>query len=139
MLDQKDRHIINSIERDAKITLKRLSKELGMSITAVRKRIMRLEKNRVIEGYKAIINKNFLGISTALVFIHTRDGKYLDVIRALKNYRQVRKAIAAEGDEDIIAVVEGEGFGEVQQAVERIRKIEGVSKVTMSMLKEAVI
>ncbi|MEM4367152.1 MAG: Lrp/AsnC family transcriptional regulator [Candidatus Anstonellales archaeon] len=137
MLDQKDRHILNSLEADAKTTLNKLSKELGISITAVRRRVARLEKSGIIEGYKAVVNKRLLGIRTAIVCISTKEGSYLDVMMALKNYRHVRKATPAHGDGNILAVIEGQSSKEVQDAIARIKGIAGIKKANMLIIEEA--
>ena len=55
--DAIDRKLILLLQRDSKVTTKRLSLELNLSATAVYERIKKLEKVGVIERYVAVINK----------------------------------------------------------------------------------
>lgn len=57
-LDATDKKIIQALQKDSKITTKRLSIYLALSSTAVYERVRKLEKNGVIEKYVAVINKD---------------------------------------------------------------------------------
>jgi DNA-binding Lrp family transcriptional regulator len=53
--DNKDMHILKSLVKDFDITLKELSKIVGLSETQVAKRIKGLENKDIIKGYKSLI------------------------------------------------------------------------------------
>mgnify|MGYP001110065315 FL=1 len=71
VLDNIDKKLINLLQKDSKQTTKQLSLQLNLSVTAVYERIKKLEKEKVIENYVAIINKNKIGKSF-LVFCHIK-------------------------------------------------------------------
>ncbi|MEN8776924.1 MAG: Lrp/AsnC family transcriptional regulator [Polaribacter sp.] len=71
VLDNIDKKLINLLQKDSKQTTKKLSLQLNLSVTAVYERIKKLEKEKVIENYVAIINKNKIGKSF-LVFCHIK-------------------------------------------------------------------
>lgn len=70
-LDVIDKKLINLLQDNSKQTTKQLSLQLNLSVTAVYERIKKLEKERVIEKYVAIINKNKIEKSF-LVFCHVK-------------------------------------------------------------------
>ena len=71
MLDKTDKTLINLLQKDSKQTTKQLSLQLNLSVTAVYERIKKLEKERVIDRYVALINKNKIEKSF-LVFCHVK-------------------------------------------------------------------
>ncbi|WP_159946665.1 Lrp/AsnC family transcriptional regulator [Polaribacter septentrionalilitoris] len=71
MLDTTDKKLINLLQNDCKQTTKQLSLQLNLSVTAVYERIKKLEKERIIKKYVALINKNKIEKSF-LVFCHIK-------------------------------------------------------------------
>jgi Lrp/AsnC family transcriptional regulator, leucine-responsive regulatory protein len=71
MLDTTDKKLINLLQGDSKQTTKQLSIQLNLSVTAVYERIKKLEKQKIIDRYVAIINKNKIDKSF-LVFCHIK-------------------------------------------------------------------
>ena len=69
MLDTIDKKLINLLQQDSKQTTKQLSLQLNLSVTAVYERVKKLENQKVIEKYVAIVNKNKIEKSF-LVFCH---------------------------------------------------------------------
>lgn len=55
-LDLTDKKILQKLQENSKITNKKLSNYLNLSVTAVFERIKRLERNNVISGYVALLN-----------------------------------------------------------------------------------
>lgn len=54
--DEIDKKILQKLQSDSKITNKKLSSELNLSVTAIFERIKRLERNKVISRYVALVN-----------------------------------------------------------------------------------
>ncbi len=54
-LDEIDKKILQKLQSDSKITNKKLSSELNLSVTAIFERIKRLERNQVISRYVALV------------------------------------------------------------------------------------
>lgn len=60
-MDKIDRKIINSLQKNARASLKDLSKECFISSPAIAARINKLEKAGVINGYHSTINMEKIG------------------------------------------------------------------------------
>ncbi|MBB6005012.1 Lrp/AsnC family transcriptional regulator [Arcicella rosea] len=56
-LDSTDREILKHLQEDAHLTTKELSGRLNLSPTPVYERVRRLEKEGVIKGYVALVNR----------------------------------------------------------------------------------
>ena len=63
MMDLTDKHILNYLQHDAKLTNKEIADKLGKSVTPVYERIRRLEKEGYIRSYVALLDRQKAGIS----------------------------------------------------------------------------
>ena len=63
LMDPIDRQILNLLQENAKLTIKELSVQLNLSTTPVFERVKRLEREGVIQGYVALLNKERVGRS----------------------------------------------------------------------------
>ncbi|MFT4575293.1 MAG: Lrp/AsnC family leucine-responsive transcriptional regulator [Polaribacter sp.] len=71
LLDKTDLKLIDLLQNDSKQTTKQLSLQLNLSITAVYERVKKLEKEKIIKKYVALINRNKIEKSF-LVFCHIK-------------------------------------------------------------------
>ena len=106
MLDSTDKKLINLLQKDSKQTTKQLSLQLNLSVTAVYERIKKLEKNKVIEKYVAIVNKNKIEKSF-LVFCHLKllqhSREYVTTFeREVLKLEEVSECFHVSGDYDYI-------------------------------------
>ncbi|MGB0798428.1 MAG: Lrp/AsnC family transcriptional regulator [Planktomarina sp.] len=60
-LDQIDRHILNVVSKDGRISITDLSAQVGLSKTPCQLRLKKLQAEGYIQGFRAIINQKKLG------------------------------------------------------------------------------
>lgn len=60
-LDEIDRRILRELQRDGRMTNQALAERVGLSPRACLDRMRRLERDRVVEGYRAIVGRAALG------------------------------------------------------------------------------
>ncbi|WP_392348622.1 Lrp/AsnC family transcriptional regulator [uncultured Polaribacter sp.] len=106
MLDIIDKKLINLLQQDSKQTTKQLSLQLNLSVTAVYERVKKLENQKVIEKYVAIINKNKIEKSF-LVFCHIKliqhSKEYLNTFEyEILKLEEVSECFHVSGDYDYI-------------------------------------
>lgn len=106
MLDNTDKKLINLLQEDSKQTTKQLSLQLNLSVTAVYERVKKLENQKVIEKYVAIINKNKIDKSF-LVFCHVKliqhSKEYVTTFeREILKLEEVSECFHVSGDYDYI-------------------------------------
>ncbi|MGC9185045.1 MAG: Lrp/AsnC family transcriptional regulator [Thiomonas sp.] len=61
-LDRIDRRLLALLQQDARLTQERLAEQIGLSASAVQRRIRRLEQIGVVEGYRAVVSPRALGL-----------------------------------------------------------------------------
>ena len=70
MNDDIDRQIVNIIQRDARISVAEIARQLGMAPSGILERIRKLEARGVIRGYEARLDPQALGRGLlAFVFV----------------------------------------------------------------------
>jgi len=106
MLDTIDKKLVNLLQQDSKQTTKQLSLQLNLSVTAVYERVKKLENQKVIEKYVAIVNKNKIEKSF-LVFCHIKlmqhSKEYLNTFEyEILKLEEVSECFHVSGDYDYI-------------------------------------
>ncbi|MHA2363932.1 MAG: Lrp/AsnC family transcriptional regulator [Candidatus Hodarchaeales archaeon] len=71
-MDERDHLLIEHLIKNPRAKLSHLAGKIGISVTAVSKRLLRLEKEEYIK-YKVAINTNKVKTSRALMLIETKD------------------------------------------------------------------
>lgn len=105
-LDSTDKKLINLVQQNSKQTTKQLSLQLNLSVTAVYERIKKLEKEKIIKKYVAIINKNKIEKSF-LVFCHIKLVQHtkehiITFEREISKLEEVSECFHVSGDYDYI-------------------------------------
>ncbi|MBN2121510.1 Lrp/AsnC family transcriptional regulator [Candidatus Micrarchaeota archaeon] len=102
-MDEKDEEILHTLMRNSRTPLTRIALKLGITETAVRKRIKKLEERGIIKSYTAIIDPFFMGYSgVALVGLDTTPERLLPVLEYISNLPDVRYASLTTGDHMIM-------------------------------------
>lgn len=105
-LDAIDKKLIQLLQQDSKQTSKSLSLHLNLSVTAVYERVKKLEKEKVITNYVAIVDKNkiakaFLVLCHVKLIQHTKE--YLTTFeREILKLNEVSECFHVSGDYDYI-------------------------------------
>lgn len=69
-MDKIDQKIIALLQSDGRISITDLAKAVGLSVSPCHRRLAELERNGVIQGYRAIIDAEKVGLGfEALVFV----------------------------------------------------------------------
>lgn len=108
-LNKIDIQVLNLLQENGRITIKKMSEILGLSTTPVFERVKKLEKAGVIKGYVALLDERKIGIKQT-VFIsltlkeHTRS--YLDkFVKEVKVFTEVTECYRITGNFDFLIKV----------------------------------
>ncbi|MEM2108735.1 MAG: Lrp/AsnC family transcriptional regulator [Candidatus Bathyarchaeia archaeon] len=134
-MDDKDRQILQRLKEDSRAGYATIGKQVGLSEGAVRKRIKELVHAGVIrkftvkigvaEGAEAI---TLLAIDPAL--------PTQEVSKKIRVIPNVETVYEVTGEYDIVAVISGMNVVDVNECVEKIRRVEGIMKTnTMIVLR----
>jgi DNA-binding Lrp family transcriptional regulator len=119
-----------------------LAKMLNLSEAKVTAKIKKYEADRVILGYRAILNDEKTGLDVVRAVIEVkitpeRGGGFDRLAGRIAKYSEVRSCYLMSGGYDLLVVVEGDNLREVARFVaEKLATIQGViSTATHFMLK----
>jgi DNA-binding Lrp family transcriptional regulator len=94
-INKKDEKIIEILAKNCRISLINIAEKVNMSPNGVKERIKKLEKEKVIVGYKTKINYELLGFLHFRVFIHAK--KISDEF-----YEKIKKFLKQKGSVESI-------------------------------------
>ncbi len=137
-MDSKDRMIILKLLENARIPKTRIAEIIGISETAVRKRISNLERKGVILGYRAIVDFKKADMFVSLTGVDVKPENIWKVIATLKDMREVKTVMLTSGDHTIMVEVIGESLDDLLNLHDKISKFEGVERVCPSMVLEVI-
>lgn len=123
-LDPIDRRILALLRENAKLTFAQMGSDVGLSSTAVKRRVDRLQRDGVIAGYGARIDPRALGAGIeALIEIYCSDRTApADVGRSLAGLDQIVSAFTVSGEADAVVRVRVESIASLENFVERLRR-----------------
>jgi len=134
-MDEKDKQIIKILKEDSRAAYADIGNQVNLSEGAVRKRI----KTLTDEG---IIRKFTIKVATeegaqAITLLATNPAyPTLEVSKRIREIANVETLYEVTGEYDIVAVISGMNVTEVNECIEKIRRVEGIMKTnTMIVLR----
>ena len=104
-LDKTDEKILKNLMVDARLSARQMALKLGMSTVTVLSRIKKLEKEKIIRGYTAIIDHEKLGYSlTAIIEIVAKNDKIVDIEKEISKYENVCAVYDITGSTDTVII-----------------------------------
>jgi DNA-binding Lrp family transcriptional regulator len=123
-LDAIDRRILALLRENAKLTFAQVGSDVGLSSTAVKRRVDRLQRDGVIAGYGARIDPHAFGAGIeALIEIYCSDRTApADVGRSLAGLDEIVSAFTVSGEADAVVRVRVESIASLEHFVEQLRR-----------------
>lgn len=137
-MDDKDLKLALELLKNGRAKKSELAKIFGVTETAIRKRIEKLEKNGAILGYRAIIDFKKLGLFSSLTGIDVEPEHIWSVVEKIKGFENVTSLFLTSGDHVIMVEVVCKSMQEISAFHEQIAKIEGVKRVCPALIVEVV-
>ena len=130
-LDKLDIAILEALQKDARLSLQELGKQVGLTASPCWTRIRRMEDAGVIEGYAVRLNPEKVGLSETVILHVTLDSHSDEALfefgKALEEIPEVLEAYLVSGDYDYYIRVAVEGTRGYERFLrERLYKIPGI-------------
>ncbi len=105
-MDRIDFKILDTLQRDGRISNQQLATEVGISTAACWRRVRALEENQIIEGYSALLSPEKLGLQLC-AFVHVSLARHVQEStipfeKAVMKRPEVLECFATTGDADFI-------------------------------------
>lgn len=131
-----DRHIVQILARDGRISFADLGRQVGLSTSAVHQRVKRLEERGVIKGYRAVIDYPSVGLPlTALMSVTPFDPSAPDDIPdRLSDIEEIVACWSVAGDEYYVLLIRVGRPQDLEELLARIRQQGSCSTITTIVL-----
>ncbi len=124
--------LLRLLQQDATTPREDIARLLNLSVEEVNSRIAAMEKDGVIRGYQAVVDRDKLDQNTVTAFIEVRitperGGGFDRVAQRIAKFDQVVSCYLISGGYDLLVVVQGGSLREVASFVsEKLSTIESV-------------
>jgi Lrp/AsnC family leucine-responsive transcriptional regulator len=124
-MDDIDREIIRILKNDGRATYSEIGKRVSLSEGAVRKRIKALVDSEIIRRFT--IKLGLTEGAEAIVLLSINPSfPTSDVSKVLKKFFNVETVYEITGQYDIAVIISGLNVVEVNECIEKIRRVDGV-------------
>lgn len=126
-LDKTDEIILKNLMVDARLSARQLALKLGISTVTVLSRIKKLEKEKIIKGYTALIDHEKLGYNlTAVIEIIAKKNKILDIEVELAKIDNVCGVYDITGNTDTLVIAKFKSRSELSEFVKGLASIQNI-------------
>jgi DNA-binding Lrp family transcriptional regulator len=134
-MDEKDKQIVKMLKDDSRAGYGEIGAKIGLSEGAVRKRIKTLTDDGTIRKFTVKI-----GVAEgaqAITLLATNPAyPTQEVSKKIQAIPNAETIYEVTGEYDIVAVISGMNVTEVNECIEKIRRVEGIMKTnTMIVLR----
>jgi DNA-binding Lrp family transcriptional regulator len=128
-LDDTDRRILRMLNKDARMSFRRISRELKMSLTKVTSRVKKMEREGIIRGYIPLLDAEKIGFELLVII-------GLDISKA--KIREIQEKIAKDphvfevyntiGQQDSVLIARFRNRADLDSFIRKVLSIKGVDK-----------
>ena len=138
-MDETDEKILKNLMMDARLSARQLALRLGMSTVTILSRIKKLEKEKIIHGYTAIIDHEKLGYTiTAIIEIIAKNDKIEDIEDAISKFENVCGVYDITGSTDMMIIAKFKERSELSKFVKGLASIPYVENTITHMVLNTV-
>ncbi len=131
--------LVEALKENARASFTELARRFGVTETAVRKRVRKLEADGVIKKYTIEVDPMKIGLRmNALLGVDTTPESYLSVIERLKRKKEVMCLRTSSGDHMILIDCWFPGMPELSRFVKSVESMEGVTKVCPAVITDKI-
>jgi len=126
-----DRGILRLLVQDARMSVRKISRQVGMSAPAVAERIARLERAGVIRGYRADIDRAALGFPLVVYVgvVAVQGADQPDVVDRLRAMPEVEDVHIVTGPKDLLVRLRVRDHEHLRDALfDRIWNVPGIER-----------
>jgi DNA-binding Lrp family transcriptional regulator len=132
-LDEIDQKIIDLLKKDSRTSFVKIAEVVGLSETAVRKRIKNLQDNGIIRRFTVEVDEEQQ--TKAIAMIETQASMHTpEISQKFIKIEGVSYLFETTGEYDIIAVLSTTTIEELNRTLEEIRLTDGVIRTNTSLV-----
>ena len=134
-LDEIDIKILRKLISDARLSYRNIAEQIGVSPPTVLARVEKLEKNKIIKSYSALLDHEKLGYDlTAIIEVTAIKNKVVEVEKVLSKYENVCAIYDITGLTDMIIVAKFRNRKELSDFVKKELSIPSVQRTNTHLV-----
>ncbi len=127
-LDEIDRKILIALQKDARISFKKIADETGVSEATVFVRVKKMQERGVIKSFMAVVDPRTVGKSlTAIVLVRAKPKGLPGLLDALKKLDDIYEVYDVTGQYYSILKIRTSGTEQLSKIIDEIGQVEGVA------------
>ena len=131
--------IIKLLEKNSRMPYIKIAEKLGVTETAVRKRVRKMEDAGVIRGYNVDIDPKKLGYEVdALIGLDAKPDYYMEVVEELKKMKEIRGLYSSSGDHMFMIECWFRNSKELRAFAKKLKSIKGVTRICPAIMLEKI-
>ncbi len=135
MLPDKDGKLISLLQKNARLSVAEIARQLNVSRTAAQARLEKLENNNVIAGYSVRLSEEYNERQVkALVMIKSPPSNRISVEAELRKVDKLSTLYSISGAFDLVAVLTAQSIGDLDRVIDQVGQIEGVMDTMSSVI-----
>ena len=129
MLDETDRRILSVLQRDARTSMRKISKEVGVSLGTVSNRVRKLEGTGVIRGYAVLLDPEKIGWDLNVVIgLRIQKGRLIEIQEKIAKDPRVYGVYDVTGDFDSMVVARARDRSDLDELSKNVMSVDGVER-----------
>ena len=125
-IDKIDEKILKNLMVDARISARQLALKLGMSTVTILSRIKKLEKEKIIKGYTALIDHEKLGYDLTAIIEVVANKNIVDIEEKLSKIDNVCGVYDITGNTDTVIIAKFKERNELSAFVKSLSSMANV-------------
>ena len=125
-MDKIDEKILKNLMVDARLSARQMALKLGMSTVTILSRIKKLEKEKIIKGYTAIIDHEKLGYDLTAIIEIIAKKDIVDIEERLSKFENVCGVYDITGNTDTVIIAKFKERNELSKFVKSLSSMPNV-------------
>lgn len=120
-MDKFDYEILNELQDNGKLSIAELGRIIGLSTTATKERVKKLEIEGVIKGYSAIIDASKVGVDmTAFITVPVGNLEISEMASKLSEMEEIVECHKVTGNTCFLVKVRAKNSSHLEQLIDEI-------------------
>ena len=134
-IDSTDSSIITILEKNARLSFRKIAKKVGVSVATVMNRVNKLEKEGAIKRYSVILDYDILEYDLqALISIIVSKGKLFQVEKKIASHPNVVAVYDITGHFDVIVLTRFKTRKSLDSFLKKIQSLDFVEKTETQII-----
>ncbi|GAA2607554.1 Lrp/AsnC family transcriptional regulator [Dactylosporangium fulvum] len=129
-MDAIDRQLIDLLRENARLPYAELARKVGLSAPAVHERVGKLETSGVIQGYRAEVQPEAVGLPVTAVIgiVQDSSGDTDGILAALREHHEIESCYFMAGEESFLCKARVKTIGDLERLIVELNRIKGIAR-----------